>query len=109
MDLEDITNLGSQGPANDIGAFMHELIEQHHIQHPKQKLKYKELKSSAHIKVTEKEGRINGVAIDRVRKFDGNYIYFRYNPDKTVPRTNDTKYPNTIKIPHKDNNVIKRK
>lgn len=115
MDLKDITNLGSQGPANDIGAFMHELIEQYYLQKHKankEKMgekKYNEIKGSAHIKATRQEAIINGVLIDKDRIIHSTYILFKYNPDKNLPWTKETHYPKYIKIPIKGKNVIKRK
>ena len=115
MDLKDITNLGSQGSANDIGAFMHELIEQYYLQKHKankEKMgekKYNEIKGSAHIKATRQEAIINGVLIDKDRIIHSTYILFKYNPDKNLPWTKETHYPKYIKIPIKGKNVIKRK
>lgn len=76
IDIGDIKALGTEAPANDIGALFHETFEQYLIQ-------VKNLsQGSAHTKALNKEGRIVGAIInlglDRTIDADNGLIDFKF-------------------------------
>ena len=110
IDLKDMVALGAEGPANSIGALLHEMKEQQIIQKSTTKEMnsddYNKLKANAHNIATHWEGYINNVLINWIRPMKDGQITFEYNPDPAIRQNENTVFPQRIIIYYNDNNNI---
>ena len=82
IDLNDMVALGEEGPVNEFGALIHEMVEQNKIQNStRTDVSEDEIITNAHVKATNIESAIMGVKFSPVRPIDDkkNTITVRFN------------------------------